>query len=414
MRVLSKVLFFAILGELILGGGGRLVAIGPVSLRMILFALAMVFTAMETFRGRRMPRQLTIFLLLFIASLALASAIGFMSGASLTFLIEDVKPLLYVLILPFFYFVTSEMKITQTIPAIIISGAFLMSLVFLAILVLIHSGVLPFLDFYDLVVPTGEFFFRAETTFFYKGFIYLCIALVFVSLSDFKYRIPILFVLSISIVLTFTRGFVFALAMTWMFYSLLERRYVHLVAGVIALVLIGLFAKPAIYQLSTVLHTLKGYDEHIVPKDRLLGNREASDSGRAEQFRQVVARVTPISFAVGHGFGHGVPSRPLHMEISYLEILHKQGVVGLGIWAYLFYLIYVRFYSCGQSREAKGYFYGVCLLFFQSITNQFINNPIGLGFAILSLVWLEHASAIPNHQSAPRHQKGDELSVTNF
>lgn len=416
MTTVKKILFIILISELIVGGGGRLLAFGPISLRMILFSLAMVVTGVELLHGKRVPSELSRFVFLFLASLGVATLIGILSGAPLANLIEDVKPLLYILILPFFYFALSDLPDVSVIRMLIIAGAVIMSMAFLLILSAIHSGLVPFLEFYDRVIGTKEFFFRGETTFFYKGFIYLCLAIVFAYFSDIRFRTIIIALLGFVIVLTFTRGFLLALAMTWLLYSLLERKYVNLTAGISALVLIVFLAKPMIYHLSTVVHTLKGYDERVVPKTQLLGNRDESDSGRLEQIREVLAHVTPASVVVGHGFGNGIPSRPVHMEISYAEIFHKQGLIGLSIWAYLFLLIFRKFTQCKQEPDAKAYFYSVSLLFFQSITNQFINNPIGLSFALLSLVLLDHMrfKDQPNQEKALRHQKGDEISATNF
>lgn len=414
MNQLRTATFFAILGELILGGGGRPIAFGPVSLRMVLFSIAMIITIVEFLRGKRMSQQLTIFLVLFVLSLVLALLIGILSGAQPKFWIEDIKPLSYILILPFFYFVLSDFKIVRPVPAMIVTGGMLLAFTFFSVLILIHSGVLPFLSFYDAVIGTGEFFFRAETTFFYKGFIYICIALIFSYLIPIKYRKSILIALGLAIVLTMTRGFIFALAMTWFFYALLERKYPHVIASVAIVIIAVFFSKPIIYQLSESLHWIKGLDEQVVPKDKLLGNRDESDAGRVDQLRQVFAQVTPVSFFLGHGFGIGVPSRPVHMEISYLEIFHKQGVTGLAIWAYLFYLLFRKFKDTEKNLYSKAYFYSASFLFFQSITNQFINNPIGLSFALLSLTWLHFASKEAEHPVNTRLQKGDEISITNF
>lgn len=415
MKQVSRIVFFTLLGELIVGGGGRLIAFGPVSLRMILFAFAMIITIIEFARGKRMPVEFNRFLLLFLASILLALALGVASRAQPTFWVEDIKPLLYVLILPFFYFVLSDVENTKPIPYFIIAGALGMAVAFVLVLVLIHSGLMPFLFFYHNVIGTGEFFFRAETTFFYKGFIYFCIALIFTFFVDKKYRTVLLIALSLSIILTFTRGFVFALAMTAMFYAVMERKYVNVFISAFALVLVLFLAKPAIYQASSMLHSVKGYDEQVVAKDRLLGNREESDAGRMDQLKQVLERVTPSSFFIGHGFGNGVPARPVHMEISYLEIFHKQGVMGLCVWGYFIFLLLKSFKASHQNQHAKAYFYSTCFLFFQSITNQFINNPIGLSFALLSLTWLHIAKWEQTKTGEGiRHQKGAEIPITNF
>lgn len=418
MEKAARIVFIVLIAELVIGGGGRLTSIGPVSLRMVLFAAAMILTAIYFLRGRQLPKTFTIFFVGFVSSLVLALIIGISSGAETRLWVEDIKPLSYVLILLFFVFVSEDTSAMRHVPGIITAGALLMAISFFIVLILIHSGAMPFLSFYDRVIGTGEFFFRAETTFFYKGFIYLCIALIFIFFIHNRFRTVTMIVLCAAILLTFTRGFVFALAVTYLFYALFERKHVPLVIGGAALLAILFFSKPVIYQLSSQLHELKGLTEDV-PKDKLLGNRDESDEGRIQQAKEVFTAVTPLTAIVGHGFGNGVASRPVHMEVSYLEIFHKQGIVGLAVWSYLFYLLMRSYTSSSRSALAKSYYFSACFVFFQSMTNQFINNPIGLSFALLALTYLysdrPEKVASPQKKRNPfRHQKGDEISVTTF
>lgn len=418
MKYVSRILFFILIGELIVGGGGRLTAFGPISLRMILFAIAMIVTGIYFLQGRKLSRSVSTFLIVFLVVLSVGLITGALSGAERKFWIEDVKPLSYVLILPFFYFLLEDNRLAKPISSLVIIAGLALSASLFIVLLLIHLHIVPFLSFYHLVIGTGEFYFRAETTFFYKGFIYLCIALIFVFFLKQKYQAAFMTILGLAIILTFTRGFIFALGVTYIFYSLLEKNYKHVIAGTAFAVLFIFLSKPAIYTASSGLHQLKGLDANV-PKDRLLGNRDESDTGRIQQAQEVLAQVTPLSFFVGHGFGNGVASRPVHMEVSYLEIFHKQGVLGLALWAYLFYLLFNRYRNSSRDEYAKAFFFSACFLFFQSITNQFINNPIGLSFALLSLTYLHfessrHLPVAHQKRNSSRLQKGDEISITSF
>lgn len=418
MNRVSKIVFFLIVGELILGGGGRFIAFGPITLRMILFAIAMIFTASYFFKGMRISRTLTIFLIAFSLSLVLALTVGIFSGAEWRFWLEDIKPLSYILILPFFSFIVEDHYVSKAVSQLIVKGGVVLSIAFFVILALIHSGLIPFLSFYNLVLDTGEFFFRAETTFFYKGFIYVCIALIFAFFVNDRFRLPLLCLFTFAIILTFTRGFIFALAVTYAFYFFLEKKYGQVALGIALVILTVYFSKPIIYTASSGLHELKGLDQHV-PKERLLGNREESDIGRIQQAKEVASQITPLSFFIGHGFGIGVPSRPVHMEVSYLEIFHKQGIVGLAVWGYLFYLLFVNYRGSSQDKYAKAFYFSACFIFFQSITNQFINNPIGLSFALLALTYLHSESSMlsgvnQQKRKLSRHQKGDEISLTSL
>jgi O-antigen ligase len=77
--------------------------------------------------------------------------------------------------------------------------------------------------------------------------------------------------------------------------------------------------------------------------------------------------------------------------MSFLDILVEQGLIGLGIWFFLFLMVYFNFYTSYR----KGYklttldislmaaFMGVLLL---TNINPFINNPIGICFFLIVLV----------------------------
>ena len=123
--------------------------------------------------------------------------------------------------------------------------------------------------------------------------------------------------------------------------------------------------------------------------------RMEGDKIRLETFRQVFERITPLSFFVGHGFGNGVPIREMHMENSFLEIFHKQGIIGLAFWAYLFIIIRNKFKSIRKKdnkRTALLLYIGVIVIYLQTNFNPFLNCPIGLSFVLMSYfsLWVMH------------------------
>jgi hypothetical protein len=124
--------------------------------------------------------------------------------------------------------------------------------------------------------------------------------------------------------------------------------------------------------------------------ENLLGDRSTSDAGRIVQVEEVAERITVLSVLIGHGFGMGIPARPVHMEISYLEIFHKQGIIGLLFWGVLLFMLIKKYMAAVPSQMGDAFFFSSVFVFFQSLTNQFINNPIGLSITLLSLVALDH------------------------
>jgi hypothetical protein len=386
MNRFAKILFLIIFAELSIGGGGRIFAAGPVTLRMLLFGIAMTLALFYVVKGGKLSDETWQLLIFFIITIGIGMIVGAINHAEQTFWWEDVKPLLYFLMLPFFEWVVDQ-KIIRNILEIIKISAVIQSVLFIIVLVLIHSGVIPFLDFYYFVLPTQEFFFRGEITFFYKGFLFVCVALitVYVSKSKNNRRIFLAFlVLVISI--TLTRGFLLAICLTLLLYHSYENRVRAIVFATLALCVV-FFSQPVISFVSTVVHQM-GVQQTGPPNEKLLGDRDYSDAGRILQTKEVLSHITPASFFVGHGFGIGVPSRPVHMEISYLEIFHKQGILGLMFWGFLLWRLWKRFRAQDRSEVADVLFYAAIFVFFQSLTNQFMNNPIGLSVILFSFVGL--------------------------
>ncbi|WP_221417940.1 hypothetical protein, partial [Fulvivirga kasyanovii] len=102
MKAFGTILLQIILLEIILGGGGRFTAIGPLSLRMVLFATAIAYTCYWLWKKERVNIQYSALVLTFIVVTIIAIMMGLSVGADNNLIFEDVKPLLYFLILPFF------------------------------------------------------------------------------------------------------------------------------------------------------------------------------------------------------------------------------------------------------------------------------------------------------------------------
>jgi hypothetical protein len=79
------------------------------------------------------------------------------------------------------------------------------------------------------------------------------------------------------------------------------------------------------------------------------------------------------------------------MEIMYLEVFHKQGIVGLLWWATLIGIAVVRWkraIRAGEGQLAYPLFLAIIFVLIESATNPFLNNPIGLYAFIICYVAL--------------------------
>jgi hypothetical protein len=398
VKTFTRILFLVTLTELVIGGGGRFFAIGPVSLRMVLFGMCLITSLTLLVREKIFPKELTILIALFTATLLVALVVGISNGASRQFWWEDIKPLSYFFILPFFFYaVHDDHRLINDSAKVFRTSAVFLACSFIVTLSLIHSGIVPFLQFYYWIIDTQELFFRGEKTFFYKGFLYLCIGLIFWIFSKNRLKIFFIVFISFAIVLSLTRGFIFALSVTAIVYHLIKSQLKRAVTfSALALVVI-LFSNTIIEKLSVTLDRIQnpvaansaGSNSSTTHNTKLLGDRNFSDAGRFQQFTEVMSQVTLPSLFIGHGFGIGIPARPIHMEISYLEIFHKQGLLGLLFYGFLFMSVFRKYFRSNRSALADAFFCAAIFVFFQSLTNQFVNNPIGMSMVLLALVCLE-------------------------
>ena len=374
--------------ELCVGGGGRFTAIGPISLRMILFSVALVMSIPLLIKKKSFPCPFWILSIAFVLMILVGTLVGWANHNSNELIYQDVKPLCYFFVLPFFYQVIDEAMILNTI-RIIKTASISMAAVFIALLVLIHSGIIPFPAFYRATMIFEELFYRGEVTFFYKGFLFFGIGAIFFYFTERsgskKY---FFFLLVTAIMLSVTRGLLLSLVLSLSVYFLVIKTYWRAAVVVLFAVTIVVWGSDFILSASRLVDAKqnnKGYHE---ADPTLLGDRDYSDNGRVTQAKEVWRKVSFSSAIMGHGFGAGTPSRPIHMEISYLEIFHKQGLIGLIFWGLLASMIFIQYRQAVPSPATNGFVYSSLFIFIESLTNQYINNPIGMSLLLLSLVCL--------------------------
>lgn len=360
-------LIFAIV-ELVLCGSGQVIRMGGnLTLRMFnylcIFGAYLFFGIFGQFKMRKLD---WIALCFFIFTFVYGISISFINDNTEN-LFLDIKSLSYFLVFPFFIILINSVEIIDRITRIIKYGALIMSLFYLLYLVAIKIlDLIDFVTFYGSMSEQSDIMFRGETgEVFYKGFLFLPIGMLF-WLKD--KRIFSTSIILVAIFFTLTRGF-YIMALLGIGYIVVSKsrktiRNICLwicggLASILIIIASGLFE---------------------------MGEARADgDLVRIETFDQVVERITPASILIGHGFGAGVPIREIHMENAFLEIFHKQGLLGIAFWLFILYCIYFFYRHCTVHRDiAQLYWIGTVMVYVQSLLNPFISNSIGMSFIIIS------------------------------
>ena len=375
-NIILDIFFIILFIELFMNGSGQFLAIGPLTIRMILFSIALVVSFIFLLSGKKI-NILYGYMIGYFSIVTIWSTLqGLLNGAEIDLIFEDIKPLLYFLIiLPFSVYIDSVEKVILLIK-IIKKTTLVMAFVYLSYIVVMRVGYIDFLTIYEILKnDSNEIMFRGFTNsdpwLFYKGFLYLNIGFIFYfSSKKTKNKIISLMILT-AILLTYTRGFIVSLALAFIFLYLINLKEKKSFFILITLSIVVFLATPIYFD--------------------FIGERTDSDLIRIIQIEQVINKVNLTSFIFGHGFGKGVPIRPVHMEISYLEILHKQGIIGLIFWIFnLFFIIltYIKIKSNQFRYLSAPFLVGTLFIYIQSFTNPFINNSIGMGFLLITMVTL--------------------------
>lgn len=380
LRNFVSILLFTIIIEMVLGGSGRLVSLGPVTFKMYLCTIAILVSFLHILFYGKINQDFFLLLSSFTFLIIGGSINGLINGANISNILLDVKPLVYMYMLIFFYYTINYSNVFL-IQKLIKVNVIVLSFLFLIFLYALLSGLIPFETFYILVDDNDRYsdimFKGTEGFFFYKGFIYFVIGLFFFVFTSVKRKTIFVGYLILILLLTLVRGFLVDIVCTVFFYFIFIKK-VKVKKHVLVIFLF--------FICSAIITFLFLMDDYAT----LIGDKTDSDHIRILQLQQVYERISFWSFFIGHGFGIGVPVREIHMEIAYLEIFHKQGIIGILFWVYFFFIATKDFFRIKQNRNlALPFYLAIIVIYVQSFTNPYLNNPIGMSINILSLVVLK-------------------------
>jgi hypothetical protein len=394
-----RILFTISLLELFIGGGGRLIHVGLISLRMVLFALCLCATVVAIMFPRRKSDGLMLAISLALAYLVIhvgGMLVGAIYSGDTPKIFGEFQQSLYWLAAPFLaLMLQSEGDVEKTARLVVLSGLIL-TFGYLAIVVALITGVVGLGMARSLLTSGGEVQFRSGEFFIYKGFLYLGIAAVFLVAYRRRFWIPLVIIVAIAMVLTFTRGFLLSGSVAIFGLLCAQRRWR---TALPALILMGagvLFLW--VYVPST--------------EDVSGGRYEASTNQRLQDIGYMIDHVTANTLITGEGYASLIDNR-YQIENTFLWVLWKLGVVGLVFWIVPF-LLCVRYYFKISDRRtnpaANAYMFGVVLIYVQTNMNPFLNNPIGLSFVLVALFSLRTLARITNAPPPQTSPSGSKRS----
>lgn len=375
-----NVLYFLLLIEASIGGGGRIFALGPITLRMFFFGAGLAAWLAISMIRRRLDGQGLAFLIVifFFISLVPGIIVDVGNRAPAGAIISGILPLFFWVTAPFFAAALKDRAVVQKSAQVIIFGGFAVACITLAVMAGLFTGIIPFMIFYSLVADSGEFFFRNNYSFFYKGHFYVAIALIFTVVLKPRHWLMISVALGLTIFLSLTRSFIFATPIAIILALVATRQ-----AGLVVILMLISVAVAGIYS-PDIVELLFGDTE-----------RNISISVRSEDLDAFRNNFDASMLLFGDGASALLNNRS-DIENSYLWAIWRFGTIGI---LFLVYPLIISFYyykkidTAGEYfRLASAFFYGMVMLYIVTSINPFINNSIGTIYALVAVFSLRQLS----------------------
>jgi hypothetical protein len=439
MNKFEKIILTIFFIEVFVGGGGRLIDFGILSIRQVLFLLLLATFAFRIIKEKAIFNKeintffrftpLTIGIYLLIGWFVVSSLIGYINGHSLGVIITDFfRVSFFVLYFPLAYYISKERFSLQRIITLLKYSAIAVAIFTITISLLgktvFVTNFKPFYDFMNMMM-NDDLFFRPSNSVFYKSHFFVLVGLI-ISLNDLlnknysKLNIALVVFGSISVLWSETRGFLLAFMLSILMIIILDIKViVDPIKGLtdklkklvqsqqfirkFAISLVVLVAVPFLYKYMTlerfnmvaveeVPQVEQNQNSDIITEQPKTEVNDISVNARMEFIiasKEILVR--PIYLIFGKGYGTEIAGRINGLEMSFLDILLEQGLIGLAIWGYLFLIIYYNYYVAYKKGHKLNTidisllatFMGILLL---TNINPFINNPIGISFFLVVLV----------------------------
>lgn len=377
-----NVVFTIAMLELFVGGGGRLLEVGPLTVRMLLFALCLLTSVLyaATRPNRADGTVLALGLVAAYLIVHLCGLVnGMLSGSDVADMLTEMQQSLYWLGAPFIAMALQSQRMVQRAADLVRLSGVVLAILYLLAIAALALGIVDYLGLYAVLSESSEFSFRGENYFFYKGFLYLGIAAVFFVAVDARYSRWLALLVVVAMVLTLTRGFVLSTSVAVLLMLMAQRRTRFLGTAALAV-----FA--AAFALWVYLPSIE---------EGLDLQRDISNLQRLDDLAFVFDRLDVKTLLVGQGLGVPIGER-VNVENTFLWALWKLGLPGVVFWVspLLLCLNYYLRIDRGDSAHplAAAFAFGTLLVYLQTLSNPYLNNPIGLSYVLVSLFALRTLS----------------------
>jgi hypothetical protein len=367
-------LFVLTVFELFVGGGGRLLEVGPVTVRMILFGTCLLASlAIITLKLRKTDGvKLALFLVLsYLLLHVFGLIVGAFNGADPSDMLSEFQQSLYWLAAPFFALVLQSPAMVNRAALVVRVAGFVLAAGYIGVLGLLAVGKLSILQVLPILTNSGEVIVRGDSFLFYKGFLYLGIAIIFFVAMRGRFWKTLTIFVAVALVLTLTRGFLLSVSIAIVLMLAAQGRKI-VAASALAVAAVGAFVV-FIYVPSL--------------NEKISDSQAGSISQRQQDFVEIVGQLELKSLLIGDGYGATVNDRQ-NIENSFLWAIWKLGFAGLAFWLMplgLCAYYYLRIPDRRHHPTGNAFFFGAVLVNIQTMTNPYLNNPIGLSYMIVTI-----------------------------
>ena len=385
-----KTLFTITVLELLIGGGGRLFEVGPVTVRMILFVICLCVGFSVAISRMEKAEGIPLAIILVSAYLFVhitGILIGLSKGNDLDVATKEMQLSLYWLAAIFFAQVLHSRNMVVHYSLLVRFAGLFLAVAYIGVILSLAIGMIDYSLLYSMLSMSDEFSFRSSGFFVYKGFIYLGISAIFFVALPGRYSAIFSTLIIAALAMTLTRGFILSTVFAMLLMLMMQRRWRQL----------GILTCLASCALFFVFIYMPLQDEAISL------SREISNGQRIDDFAYIVENFRANSLFFGEGMGTPINDR-INIENTFLWALWRLGIFGVLFWLCPLIICHRYFMKIKrgspQFNLACAYYFSTILIYVQTMSNPYLNNSIGLSFILAAIFSLRTLSRIgPNADS---------------